>query len=141
MFSLFEREAHKRIGQDRMSGEDLSALYQERLKKMFQDSVRYSEDYQWEWASIPHIFESPFYVYAYNFGNLLVLSLYQQYLEEGPSFIPKLKKLLSLGSSQSPAEIVSVVGVDIHDPEFWQKGLRYIEQLIDQLQQLSGEAR
>jgi oligoendopeptidase F len=78
----------------------------------------------------------PFYVYAYNFGNLLVLALYKQYLEEGESFKPKYKKFLSLGSSASPADITAVVGADINDPDFWRKSLKYIESLIDQLEEL-----
>lgn len=134
MFSRFEIAAHERVNQGLQSSKDFCELYQSELKNMFGNAVSYPEEYQWEWTSIPHIFHVPFYVYAYNFGNLLVLALYQQYLEEGDAFIPKYKKFLSMGSSAKPTEITALVGADISDPEFWRKSLRYIEHLIDELE-------
>ncbi len=134
MFSRFEIAAHTRIGQNLMSSNDLCALYHSELELIFGGAVSYPDEYDWEWSSIPHIFQVPFYVYAYNFGNLLVLALYQQYLEEGNAFIPKYKKFLSLGSSAKPTEITALVGADIEDPAFWRKSLKYIEHLIDELE-------
>lgn len=134
MFSRFEMAAHERINKGLQSSSDLCTLYQSELKNMFGDSVNYPDEYSWEWASIPHIFQVPFYVYAYNFGNLLVLALYQQYLEEGDAFIPKYKKFLSMGSSAKPTEITALVGADISNPDFWRKSLKYIEHLIDELE-------
>ena len=99
-------------------------------------SVTITPEYAWEWSSIPHIFNVPFYVYAYNFGNLLVFALYQQYLEEGNSFIPKYKQFLSMGSSASPADLTAIVEADINHPDFWRKSLKYIETLVDQLEAL-----
>jgi len=113
----------------------LCELYRSELKNMFGDAVNLTDEYSWEWSSIPHIFQVPFYVYAYNFGNLLVLALYQQYLEEGDAFIPKYKKFLSMGSSAKPTEIAALVGADISNPEFWRKSLKYIEHLIDELEE------
>jgi len=136
MFSRFEMETHSLIGQQLLSTDDLCNLYQGHLKQMFGDSVLCPEEYKWEWSSIPHIFESPFYVYAYNFGNLLVMALYQQYLEEGERFIPKLKQVLKMGSSASPAQIAEVVGADLSDREFWKKSIRFIERLLVQLEEL-----
>lgn len=136
MFSRFEINAHDRIGKQLMSAPELCGLYQEELTLMFKDSVKITPAYHWEWAAIPHVVESPFYVYAYNFGNLLVMALYQQYKEEGQSFIPKYKNFLSMGSSASPKEITAMVNADIENPEFWAKSLRYIETLIDQLEAL-----
>ena len=135
MFSRFEVAAHEKINQGLQSSSELCSLYQAELKNMFGDAVQYPDEYTWEWSSIPHIFQVPFYVYAYNFGNLLVLALYQQYLEEGEAFIPKYKKFLSMGSSAKPTEITALVGADISDPEFWRKSLRYIEHLIDELEE------
>lgn len=134
MFSRFEMAAHERINQGLQSSSDLCELYLDELKNMFGDSVEYPAEYSWEWSSIPHIFQVPFYVYAYNFGNLLVLALYQQYLEEGAAFIPKYKKFLSMGSSAKPTEITALVGADISNPDFWRKSLKYIEHLIDELE-------
>ena len=136
MFSSFEVASHAAINENLQSPEALSELYTEELKKMFGDSVTFTPEYAWEWSSIPHIFNVPFYVYAYNFGNLLVLALYQQYLDEGESFKPKYKQFLKMGSSASPADITNIVGADINDPDFWRKSLKYIESLIDQLEEL-----
>jgi oligoendopeptidase F len=136
MFSQFEMATHKHIESDRLSSQDLCKIYKEELKKMFGDAVQYPEEYQWEWSSIPHIFESPFYVYAYNFGNLLVMAMYQQYLEEGKAFMPKYKEFLSYGSSQSPKDITATIGADINTSEFWQKSITYIESLLSELERL-----
>ena len=136
MFSSFEIASHAAINKQLQSPQDLCELYTTELKKMFGDSVTFTPEYAWEWSSIPHIFNVPFYVYAYNFGNLLVFALYQQYLEEGAAFKPKYKKFLSMGSSASPAEITALVGADINHPDFWRKSLKYIETLVDQLEAL-----
>ena len=138
MFSRFEMATHKTISEQLMSHKDLCALYQSELKLMFGESVTYPPEYDWEWASIPHIFESPFYVYAYNFGNLLVMALYQQYVEEGAQFVPKFKAFLAMGSSASPIEIAKWVNADIQNPEFWRKSLRYIARLVDELEALTA---
>lgn len=136
MFSSFEVASHKAINDELQSPQALCELYTDELKKMFGDSVSITDEYAWEWSSIPHIFNVPFYVYAYNFGNLLVFALYQQYLEEGESFIPKYKEFLSMGSSASPADLTAIVSADINHPDFWRKSLRYIETLVDQLEEL-----
>jgi len=136
MFSSFEVASHAAINAQLQSPQELCELYTIEIQKMFGDSVTVTPEYAWEWSSIPHIFNVPFYVYAYNFGNLLVLALYQQYLDEGESFKPKYKEFLSMGSSASPADITNIVGADINDPDFWRKSLKYIESLIDQLEEL-----
>ncbi len=136
MFSSFEIESHAAINKDLQSSEQLCSMYENQLKLMFGDSVRIASEYRWEWSSIPHIYNVPFYVYAYNFGNLLVLGLYQLYLEQGREFIQKYKRFLSLGSSASPGRILETVGVDLRDPGFWKKSLAYIESLTDQLTNL-----
>jgi len=136
MFSRFERESHLRIEQRLMSSDELCELYLSELKVMFGDSVVVTPEYHWEWSSIPHIFESPFYVYAYNFGNLLVMSLYQQYLEEGKSFIPKLKDVLACGSVLPPKQIAEIVDADITDRRFWKKSFVYIEGLLNEIETL-----
>ena len=136
MFSRFELVIHKTMGERLMSGDELCAVYHEELERMFGDSVQYPKEYDWEWSTIPHMLHVPFYVYAYNFANLLVLALYQQYLEEGTSFIPKLKSCLALGSAARPTDIIAVTGQDVNHPDFWQKSVVYIESLIDQLEDL-----
>ena len=134
MFSRFEMQTHDRINKGLMSATELCDLYQNELKLMFGDAVNITTPYRWEWSAIPHIYESPFYVYAYNFGNLLVMALYQQFLEEGQSFIPKYKNFLAMGRSASPKDITAMVGADIANPDFWRKSLTYIETLIEKLE-------
>ncbi len=136
MFSRFEISAHKTISKRLMSWEELCELYKSELNMMFGGSVRYTDEYYWEWASIPHIYDVPFYVYAYNFGNLLVMALYQKYLEDGKFFISKYKEFLSMGSSASPFHIAKIVGVNINSKSFWEKSLLYIEKLIFDLERL-----
>jgi oligoendopeptidase F len=132
-FAIFERQAHEmtRAG---ASVDDLSRAYLENLSEQFGGSVEVSDEFRWEWISIPHIYQVPFYVYAYAFGQLLVLSLYQQFKEEGESFKPRYLKILSAGGSEAPARILSQAGIDIRDARFWQGGFDVIKDLIGQLE-------
>jgi oligoendopeptidase F len=134
-FALFERDAHKKI-QENASVDDLSAMYMENLKEQFGDAVEISDEFKWEWVSIPHIYHVPFYVYAYAFGQLLVFSLYQQFKAEGESFKPKYLKILSAGGSESPAKILEEAGVDIRSAEFWQGGFDVLSRMVDELEKL-----
>ena len=134
-FAIFERDAHAMI-QNNASTDELSAAYMENLKEQFGDSVDISEEFKWEWVSIPHIYHTPFYVYAYAFGQLLVFSLYQQYKAEGESFKPKYLKILACGGSESPAKILADAGIDIRSQEFWQGGFDVLSRMVDELEQL-----
>ena len=136
MFSRFEVKTHGIISERLMSSDELCKSYREELEEMFGDSVVYSDIYNWEWASIPHMLNVPFYVYAYNFANLLVIALYQQYLDEGDTFVPKFKTFLGSGSSASPSELTRTMGVDINNPDFWRQSMKYIEGMINQLEEL-----
>lgn len=138
MFSRFERAAHAAIGEGRLSGEDWCALFRRELELMFGQAVKIPEEFAWEWAAIPHLIEMPFYVYAYNFANLLVLGLYGQYREQGAAFVPGFKKLLAAGSSDSPIKLAALAGANLEDPNFWQKGLQLISQWIDEVEQLAN---
>lgn len=106
----------------------------ENLKEHFGDSVELSDEFRWEWVSIPHIYGTPFYVYAYSFGQLLVFSLYQQFQAEGEAFKPRFMKILSAGGSNAPARILKEAGIDITQAEFWQGGFDVISGLVDQLE-------
>jgi oligoendopeptidase F len=134
-FALFEREAHGMI-QNGASVDELADAYIKNLQTQFGDSMDVNEDFRWEWVGIPHIFKTPFYVYAYAFGLLLVLSLYQQYKAEGDHFKPRYLKILSAGGSASPADILAEAGVDIHKAAFWQGGFDVLSGLVDQLEQI-----
>ena len=134
-FALFEKEAHEMVVKN-ASVDELSAAYFENLKEQFGDSLELSEEFKWEWVSIPHIYHTPFYVYAYAFGQLLVLSLYQQFKQEGETFKPKYLKILSAGGSEAPAKILEEAGIDIESVTFWQGGFDVVDGLVKQLEEL-----
>ena len=132
-FALFERQAHDMIHQG-ASVDELAEAYLENLKTQFGDSLELSDDYRWEWVAIPHIYSVPFYVYAYAFGQLLVLSLYQQFKAEGEAFKPRYLKILAAGGSKAPVEILTEAGIDVHSPAFWQGGFDVLEKLLEDLE-------
>lgn len=134
-FALFEKQAHEMV-QNNASVDELAAAYLENLKTQFGGAVEVSDEFQWEWVSIPHIYHTPFYVYAYAFGQLLVLSLYQQFKAEGESFKPRYLEILAAGGSASPEHILKQAGIDMHSAAFWQGGFDVIRGLIDQLERL-----
>jgi len=134
-FALFERQAHEMVKAG-ASVDELAKAYMENLRKQFGDAVELSEEFRWEWVLIWHIYAVPFYVYAYSFGQLLVLSLYQQFKEQGEAFKPRYLKILSAGGSDAPARILSEAGVDIHSAEFWQGGYDVIAGMVAQLESI-----
>jgi oligoendopeptidase F len=134
-FAQFEKQAHAMVLKN-ASVDEIAAAYLENLKEQFGDAVELSEEFKWEWVSIPHIYETPFYVYAYAFGQLLVLALYQQYKAEGEAFKPRYIKILSAGGSQAPARICAEAGIDIRSEKFWQGGFDVLGRLVEQLEQM-----
>ncbi len=134
-FALFEKTAHEMV-QKNASVDELAAAYLENLKTQFGDSVEIGEEFKWEWVSIPHIYHTPFYVYAYAFGQLLVLALYKQFKAEGESFKPKYMKLLAAGGSESPEKILTEAGINIRDAAFWQGGFDVLAGMVDELEKL-----
>lgn len=134
-FAIFERTAHEKIIQD-ASVDELSELYLENLKEEFGDAVDVSDEFKYEWVSIPHIYGTPFYVYAYAFGQLLVFALYKRYQEEGESFKPKYLRILSAGGSIAPVELLAEAGLDVTKAEFWQGGYDIIDGMVKRLEAL-----
>jgi len=139
-FALFEKTAHE-LTQKNASVDDLSNAYLDNLKEHFGDSLELSDEFKWEWVGIPHIYQTPFYVYAYAFGQLLVYALYQMFKEEGESFKPKYLKILSAGGSEAPERILKEAGVDIRDPKFWQGGFDFLGRLVSELEKLPVEKK
>jgi len=133
---MFEKEAHEMIAQGAQVS-DLADAYFKNLKDEFGDSVELSEEFRWEWIMIPHIYGVPFYVYAYAFGQLLVLSLYKQYQEEGESFKPRYMDILAAGGSIAPVELLSKAGIDVTTAEFWQGGYDVIDEMVTRLEGLT----
>jgi len=134
-FALFERKAHQMISEG-ATVDQLAEAYLENLAMQFGDSIEVSDEFKWEWVSIPHIYHTPFYVYAYAFGQLLVLSLYQQFKAEGASFIPRYIKILAAGGSDAPQRLLSEAGIDITQAAFWQGGFDVIKAMVDELEKL-----
>jgi oligoendopeptidase F len=133
-FVQFELEAHHMVAKGATSDE-LAETYLTLLREQFGKAVNVGEEFRWEWLAIPHIFASPFYCYSYSFGNLLVLSLFQQYKKEGKAFIPKYLELLAGGGSASPQALLRPLHVDVSSRNFWQGGFTRIHSLVNQLEQ------
>jgi len=114
---------HARREQGELTTENINELWAQANSAMFGKSVKMTGDYRNWWMYIPHFIHSPFYCYAYSFGELLVLSLYSMYVKEGNVFVPKYIELLSSGGSDAPEVLLERVGVNIKDPGFWQGGL------------------
>ncbi len=134
-FVLFEKAAHAAILKNK-SAKELNALYMANLAEQFGDSLEIGEEFQHEWVSIPHIYSTPFYCYAYSFGQLLVLALYRRYQQEGDAFKPGYLKILAYGGSARPEAILQEAGIDITDPAFWQGGFDVIREMIDELENI-----
>ncbi|MCK6501453.1 MAG: M3 family metallopeptidase, partial [Nitrospira sp.] len=132
-FVAFERTAHDMVAQGATTL-DLAKTYLAMLRQQFGKAVPVSPEFQWEWLTIPHLYASPFYCYAYSFGNLLVLALYRMYQEQGQAFVPKYVNLLAAGGSKAPQAILAEVGVDMNDAAFWQSGFDAIAGMVDQLE-------
>jgi oligoendopeptidase F len=135
-FTLFEREAYQIVAEGG-SVQELTEAYLKNLHEQFGSAVEVSDEFKWEWTFVPHIYHVPFYTYAYSFGQLLVLALYQQYRLEGESFVPRYLKILSYGGSESPTTILTEAGLDISAPEFWQGGFDLIKTMIAELEETS----
>ena len=132
-FALFEKQAHAMVQED-ASVDELADAYLLNLKEQFGESMEVNPEFKWEWICVPHFYEVPFYVYAYAFGQLLVLSLYEQYRQEGDAFKPRYFKILSTGGAEAPVKLLSSVGVDVSRAEFWQGGFNVIDKMVKQLE-------
>ncbi len=131
-FTIFEMSAHKQIA-DGTTVDELSKTYSANLKTQFGNSIELSEDFRVEWSCIPHFFHTPFYCYAYSFGNLLSLSLFQRYKKEGKSFEKTYIEILAAGGSKKPETLLSEYGIDISSSKFWQDGFDYVKTQVKEL--------
>lgn len=128
----FESAVHgARRGEGELSVERFGELWVETQEPMVGDAVELTEGYRTWWSYIPHFIGTPGYVYAYAYGQLLALSVYRRYTEEGESFVPRYLELLRAGGSASPEELGRIVGVDLADPGFWDGGLAIVAEQLD----------
>lgn len=136
----FENAMHTARRQEgELTTERLSELWIQTQQAMFGDSVQLGDNYKMWWSYIPHFLHTPGYVYAYAFGELLVLALFNLYKERGASFIPQYIDVLEAGGSDYPDRILSAVGVDLNAPDFWNHGIDALRRLIDEEERLARE--
>jgi oligoendopeptidase F len=121
-----------------LDGKTISKLWTSARDRIYGDAVEWFEEMDWEWTMKPHYYRPNFrfYNYPYVFAQMFVYALYQLYLEEGKSFIPKLKAILKAGSSKSPKEFGELMGLDITQPDFWKKGMKQYERFVDELEKI-----
>ena len=137
----FENVVHT----ERREGGEISAdrfgeLWAQTQEEMFGDSVEVTEGYKSWWSYVHHFTAAPGYVYAYAYGQLLALSVYQRYVDEGESFVPRYVEMLSAGGSLAPEELGRIVGVDLTDPGFWNAGLDLVERQLDEAEAAARES-
>lgn len=139
VLTRFEIQAHLKRKDKLLSAQELCDLWWDENSKLFGDAVEMIPSYKWGWSYISHFVHARFYCYSYVFGELLVLSLFRQYLEDGKTFVPKYINLLSEGGLDSPPHLLSAMGIDVNDPGFWQKGYDLVRDLIMELKKTLGE--
>jgi oligoendopeptidase F len=136
----FEQACHRaRRAQGELSPDEFGDIWQESIQKMFGDSVELGDQHRCWWSYVSHFISVPFYVYAYSFGELLVLSLYERAKNEGPGFSQKYVEMLSLGGSVTPAEQMATMGVDLESRDFWLGGFAALDRLVTEFERLWAE--
>lgn len=141
VLTRFEQSLHKaRHAEGELTTERINELWLQANQPMHGDVVKLSEGYAWWWLYIGHFIHVPFYCYAYSFGELLVLALVQKYKQEGAVFVPKYLEMLSTGGSMSPPELLDRLGIQINDPKFWSLGLRLLDDMVTEAEQLARKA-
>lgn len=139
VLTRFEQTAHAARRERKLSSDDLCGYWWGANEALYGEAVEMLEQYRWGWSYIPHFIHTPFYCYAYVFGELLVLSLYRMYQEEGAAFTPRYLELLRSGSKWAPAELLQRVGANINDEDFWQKGFEVLKKLVTQAEELAAK--
>ncbi|HEX5269086.1 MAG TPA: M3 family oligoendopeptidase [Gemmataceae bacterium] len=139
VLTRFEQALHAaRREKGELTTEQINELWLEANRPMHGDVVRLTDGYGWWWSYIGHFVHSPFYCYAYAFGELLVLALVQKYKQEGPAFVPRYLELLSSGGSDAPHRLLAKMGVDVNDPSFWELGLRLLGDMVTEAEGLAA---
>jgi oligoendopeptidase F len=138
----YEHSLHTaRRSEGELSIDRINELWYASQAEMLGDSVELTDGYKTWWSYVPHFINSPGYVYAYAYGQLLALSVYRRYEEEGEGFVPAYLDMLRAGGSKSPEELGELVGVDLADPGFWDAGLDLVERQLTAAEQAASEAR
>ncbi|MBK8837012.1 MAG: M3 family oligoendopeptidase [Anaerolineae bacterium] len=138
VMTRFEQKAYAARVQGRLNGEQLGRLWLEANAPYYGDTLAMTSGYELGWSYIPHFISTPFYCYAYSFGELLVQALYGMYRREGETFVGRYAAFLATGGSQSPSEQVSSMGFDMGDPDFWQVGFDELARRVENAEKLAG---
>ncbi len=142
-YIAFERRTHEAIfaGQE-LTYHDFNRLWREEQVRMTSESITYDVTAENEsgWSMIPHIFASPFYCYAYAFGNILVFALYNRYMKEGSNFVESYKNILRSGGSKRPKDLLAEHGFDITSPKFYRDAMEEIEKMVVEFEGLAKSA-
>lgn len=139
VLTRFEQSLHAaRKEKGELSADMIDAIWMRANRAMFGDVVTFTDGYACWWSYIGHFIRSPFYCYAYSFGELLVLALFQKYKQEGDRFVPKYIELLSSGGSGAPHVLLAKLGVDVTDPGFWELGLRLLGEMVAEAESLAA---
>jgi oligoendopeptidase F len=136
----FEHLVHtRRRAEGELSVDRINEFWMETQTELLGDSVEVTDGYRMWWSYVPHFINTPGYVYAYAYGQLLALSVYRRYMEEGESFVPRYLELLAAGGSRSPEELGAIVGIDLADPGFWDSGLALVEDQLEAAEAAAAE--
>jgi oligoendopeptidase F len=134
----FEHLVHTgRREEGELSSDRIGELWVRSQDELFGDSVQITDGYRIWWSYIPHFINTPGYVYAYAYGQLLALSAYGRFVAEGESFVPRYLELLAAGGSRSPEQLGAIVGIDLADPGFWDSGLELIDEQLSAAEKLA----
>lgn len=134
VLTRFEMAAHARRASGPLTADALGKLWWDENAKLYGDTVDMIPAYRWGWSYIPHFIHSRFYCYAYVFGELLVLTLYQRYRDEGAAFVPRYLELLAAGGSEAPDVLLGRLGFAIDDAAFWDRGFAVLRDLLAELE-------
>jgi oligoendopeptidase F len=139
-FNRYEDACHiARRAEGELAVDELGEIFQSKLQPMFGEALILTDEHKAWWSYVEHFLHTPGYVYAYAFGNLLALSVYNRFLERGPSFVDDYLDFLAAGGSTRPDQLVRRVGMDITDPGFWDAGLRIVDGMVTEVERLARE--
>ncbi|GAB4179264.1 MAG: M3 family oligoendopeptidase [Geothermobacteraceae bacterium] len=139
VLTRFEQKAHAARAGGLLSADALCELWWQENARLFGDKVEMITPYRWGWSYISHFIHARFYCYSYVFGELLTLSLYRRYQEQGAAFVPRYFDLLAAGGSAPPEKLLAPFGIDLKDARFWQQGYDVVADLLAQLKSLLAE--
>jgi oligoendopeptidase F len=136
MFRFEQRCHNERREKGELPKDRFREIWQDEMQTMFGDAVKLGEQHRCWWLYVGHFFFAPFYVYAYSFGELLTMSLYQKAKTAGPEFAQEYVRVLQLGGSKDPYQLMSALGVDLRSEEFWKGGFQAIDDMVSEFERL-----